>query len=207
MKKITTLFILLLSTATFAQSISVDVVSNYIWRGADLGGFSIQPSISKDLGPIEVGVWSSYTLDGTSAGAELDLYVSGSIGSFDVAVTNYSYPGAAGYEGAFEFEGGPQTGLEASVGTSFGDFSILGAYFLDGEDAYVEVGYPLGGFDVAIGAGDNAYSSDGEFALVNVSLSSSKDIKISEDFSLPLSGSLIYNPDVDIMYVAFGISL
>ena len=72
---------------------------------------------------------------------------------------------------------------------------------------YVEVGYPLGGFDVAIGGGDNAYSSDGEFALVNVSLSSSKDIKISEDFSLPLSGSLIYNPDVDIMYVAFGISL
>ena len=64
---------------------------------------------------------------------------------------------------------------------------------------------PTGGFDVAIGAGDNAYSSDGEFALVNVSLSSSKDIKISEDFSLPLSGSLIYNPDVDIMYVAFGI--
>ena len=54
----------------------MDVVSNYIWRGADLGGFSIQPSISKDLGPIEVGVWSSYTLDGTSAGAELDLYVS-----------------------------------------------------------------------------------------------------------------------------------
>ena len=207
MKKITTLFILLLSSATFAQSISVDVVSNYIWRGADMGGFSIQPSISKDLGPIEVGVWSSYTLDGTSAGAELDLYVSGSIGSFDVAVTNYSYPGVAGYEGAFEFEGGPKTGLEASVGTSFGDFSIMGGFFFDNEDMYVEVGYPLGGFDVAIGGGDNAYSSDGEFALVNVSLSSSKDIKISEDFSLPLSGSLIYNPDVDIMYVAFGISL
>ena len=99
-----------------------------------MGGFSIQPSISKDLGPIEVGVWSSYTLDGTSAGAELDLYVSGSIGSFDVAVTNYSYPGAAGYEGAFEFEGGPKTGLEASVGTSFGDFSIMGGFFFDNED-------------------------------------------------------------------------
>ena len=66
MKKITTLFILLLSSATFAQSISVDVVSNYIWRGADLGGFSIQPSISKDLGPIEVGVWSSYALTDVS---------------------------------------------------------------------------------------------------------------------------------------------
>ena len=83
----------------------------------------------------------------------------------------------------------------------------MGAYFFDGEDTYVEVGYPLGGFDVAIGAGDTGYSVDGEFALVNVSLSTGKDIKITEDFSLPLSGSLIYNPDTDIMYVAVGVSL
>ena len=83
----------------------------------------------------------------------------------------------------------------------------MGAYFFDGEDTYVEVGYPLGGFDVAIGAGDAGYSVDGEFALVNVSLSTGKDIKITEDFSLPLSGSLIYNPDSDIMYVAVGVSL
>ena len=207
MKKITTLFILLLSTATIAQSISVDMVNKYIWRGADLGGFSIQPSISKDLGPVEVGVFSSYSLVDNSL-SELDLYVSGSVGSFDLAVTNYSYPGLASYDGAFEFEdGGALTGLEASVGTSFGDFSIMGAFFFDNEDMYVEIGYPLGGFDVTIGGGDNGYSTDGDFALVNVSLSTGKDIKISEDFSLPLSGSLIYNPDVDIMYVAFGISL
>ena len=49
--------------------------------------------------------------------------------------------------------------------------------FFDNEDTYVEVGYPLGGFDVAIGAGDAGYSVDGEFALVNVSLSSGKDIQ------------------------------
>ena len=44
-------------------------------------------------------------------------------------------------------------------------------------------------------------------SIVNVSLSTGKDIKITEDFSLPLSGSLIYNPDTDIMYVAVGVSL
>ena len=43
MKKITTLFILLFSAASIAQSVSVDMTNKYIWRGADFGGFSIQP--------------------------------------------------------------------------------------------------------------------------------------------------------------------
>ena len=207
MKKITTLFILLFSAATFAQSVSVDMTNKYVWRGADLGDFSIQPMISTEVGPVEVGVWSSYALSDNSL-SELDLYVSGSIGSFDLAVTNYYFPGTAlGDPGALDFEGGSLTGLEGSIGTTLGSFSIMGAYFFDGEDTYVEVGYPLAGFDVAIGAGDTGYSMDGEFALVNVSLSTGKDIKITEDFSLPLSGSLIYNPDTDIMYVAVGVSL
>ena len=205
MKKITTLFILLFSAATFAQSVSVDMTNKYVWRGADLGGFSIQPNISTEVGPVEVGVWSSYALNDNSL-SELDLYVSGSIGSFDLAVTNYYFPGAT-TDGALDFAGGSLTGLEGSIGTTLGSFSIMGAYFFDGEDTYVEVGYPLAGFDVAIGAGDTGYSMDGEFALVNVSLSTGKDIKITEDFSLPLSGSLIYNPDTDIMYVAVGVSL
>ena len=206
MKKITTLFILLFSAATFAQSVSVDMTNKYVWRGQDLGNFAIQPMMSTEVGPLEVGVWSSYDLQDNSL-SELDLYVSGSIGSVDLAVTNYYFPGVEGGPGALDFEGGSLTGLEGSIGTTLGSFSIMGAYFFDGEDTYVEVGYPLGGFDVAIGAGDAGYSVDGEFALVNVSLSTGKDIKITEDFSLPLSGSLIYNPDSDIMYVAVGVSL
>ena len=107
MKKITTLFILLFSAATFAQSVSVDMTNKYVWRGADLGGFSIQPMISTEVGPVEVGVWSSYALNDNSL-SELDLYVSGSIGSFDLAVTNYYFPGAT-TDGALDFAGGSLT--------------------------------------------------------------------------------------------------
>ena len=66
MKKITTLFILLFSAASIAQSVSVDMTNKYIWRGADFGGFSIQPMISTEVGPVEVGVWSSYALNDNS---------------------------------------------------------------------------------------------------------------------------------------------
>ena len=66
MKKITTLFILLFSAASFAQSVSVDMTNKYVWRGQDLGNFAIQPMISTEVGPVEVGVWSSYCLLYTS---------------------------------------------------------------------------------------------------------------------------------------------
>ena len=73
MKKITTLFILLFSAASIAQSVSVDMTNKYIWRGADFGGFPIQPMISTEVGPVEVGVWSSYALNDNSL-SELDQF-------------------------------------------------------------------------------------------------------------------------------------
>ena len=43
--------------------------------------------------------------------------------------------------------------------------------------------------------------------IMEIGASYGKKIKITEDFSLPLSGNLIYNPSFDQMYLVFGISL
>ena len=55
--------------------------------------------------------------------------------------------------------------------------------------------------------GDGAYTSDTKFALMEISLGYGKEIKITEDFSLPVSSNLIYNPEADQMYLVFGLSL
>ncbi|MGB0260443.1 MAG: hypothetical protein ACPF99_03430 [Flavobacteriaceae bacterium] len=179
-----------------AQDIGADLVSKYVWRGGDFGEAAIQPYISTSIGEnVEVGVWASYALtdDGLS---ELDPYISVSLGSFGITATNYTFPGADGYPGAFDFDG-----LEISATAEVGPVTLLGGYFTELEDMYFEASFGLGDFGVAIGAGDNAYSTDGEFALCNIAIDYSKDLG-----SVPAFGQLVYNPDVDIMFLVFGVS-
>ena len=42
---------------------------------------------------------------------------------------------------------------------------------------------------------------------MEIGLSYGKEIKINDDFSLPLLSNLIYNPSFDQMYLVFGVSL
>ena len=84
-----------------------------------------------------------------------------------------------------------------------------------GNNMYFEFGYPftISEIDFGLvvggttGSEDNPgyYGSD-EFALINVGISASKEVKITEDFSLPLSSSFIVNPKADIAYMVFGCS-
>ena len=50
--------------------------------------------------------------------------------------------------------------------------------------------------------------NDGVISLADEAIAGyGKEIKITEDFSLPMSGNLIYNPSADQMYLVFGFSL
>lgn len=185
-----------------AQDIGADLVSKYVWRGGDFGEAAIQPYISTAIGEnVEVGVWASYALNDPTL-SELDPYISVSLGSFGLTLTNYTFPYFENdelnpeYLGAFDFEG-----LEISATAEVGPVTLLGGYFTELEDMYFEASFGLGDFGVAIGAGDNEYSTDGEFALCNIAIDYSKDIG-----SVPAFGQLVYNPDVDIMFLVFGVS-
>ena len=190
------------TTNVKAQDIGADFVSKYVWRGGDFGEASIQPYISTSIGEnLEVGVWSSYAL--TDYGfSEVDAYISYSVGNFGLTLTNYTFPGLTDddgkslYAGAFDTEG-----LEVSATADVGPVSLLAGYFTELEDLYFEASFGLGEFGVAIGAGDGAYSEDGEFALCNIAIDYSKEIG-----SIPAFGQLVYNPDDDAMFVVFGVS-
>ena len=45
-------------------SVGADLVSGYIWRGQDLGGVSVQPSLEISYKGFSLGAWGSVGIDG-----------------------------------------------------------------------------------------------------------------------------------------------
>lgn len=80
-------------------STSIDLVSDYVFRGVSLADTAIQPGVEVAVGDFTVGAWFSTGFGETSilAGDEVDLYASYSFAlsdtiSTDVGVTYYHYP-------------------------------------------------------------------------------------------------------------------
>ena len=222
MKKLFTSFLTLAFAALFfttfgtqkveAQDFGADVASSYVWRGTQFGnGPHVQPWMSLGYGNLELGAWGSVPLTAGDGGTELDLYVSYDLGPLALTVTNYTFPntspasGGAYVDGEGLFEGDY---LEVSGSGSVGPIDLTVGYFTELEALYIEAGFSIGVVDVAIGyAGEddsNWYVS--EAGLCNISVGGSKEVKITEDYSLPLFGSLVYNPDAESAFLVFGMS-
>ena len=208
MKKLTAFSLLFFVSVfnTIGQEISADVVSRYVWRGTQFGDSAhIQPGLSYSLGDFEIGGWGSFALSGNDSGSELDLYVSYDLGFASLTLTNYTFPGDTSAsiipDDFFGVEG-----YEFSTAFDLGPLGLSVGYFTETEDLYIETGFSIGALDVAIGAGNEVYTLDGDFAVCNVSLGSAKEIKISEDYSLPVFGSFVYNPDTTNAFLVFGAS-
>lgn len=196
-----------------AFSTGADFVSNYIWRGTKLAvGPAVQPSVSFTAGNFEVGAWGSFSFTSIE-GAESDLYISYSFPfGLSLGVTDYYFPGTMYFD--FSDTTGAHA-LEINAGFSAGGFS-LSANFIPNEaggagsaggDMYFEAGYDFSSFSLFVGAGDGWHTSDGEFNLCNVGLGTTREIKITDNFSIPVSGTLILNPEQEQFYVVIGFSL
>ena len=199
------------TTNVKAQDFGADVVSSYVWRGTQFGtGPVIQPwfTLPTITDAQELGVWGSFPVAGGDQTYELDLYASYDFGPLALTVTNYTFPGATGAYGDDYglFDGD----LEVTASGSIGAIGLTVGYFTDLEALYIEAGTTIAGMDLAIGYGSDAagafYVGDEDSGLVNVSLGGSKDIVITEDYSLPLFGSFIYNPTAEAAFMVVGVS-
>jgi uncharacterized protein (TIGR02001 family) len=190
----------------------LDIYSSYLWRGTKFGsGPSLQPYLEFSAGGFAIGAWGSYSSSLTNGQddhyMEADLYASygfdlGEKGSLSFMVTDYYFPESA-------WTGDNSHYFEPAITAGFGAFSLMGAYFTGaGDDAtYLEAGLTAGPVDITLAAGDSFYTKDGEFNVCNIGLSTSKEIKFTESFSLPVLGAVIYNPSSDILHIVVGISL
>ncbi|MBL6877280.1 MAG: hypothetical protein ISR03_03585 [Flavobacteriales bacterium] len=204
-----TVIALMSTNISYSQDFGADLVSSYVWRGTQFGsGAHIQPYMELGSGNFTAGVWGSFPTSAKGGGNELDLYLGYDFGPVALTVTNYTFPGEGGNyadgEGLFD---GDYTELAAS--TSIMGVDLSAGYFTEVEALYVELGFSTGAVDIAIGYGDdqgNAWYADGGSGIVNMSFSGSKEIQISENYSLPVFGSFILNPEAETAFLVFGIS-
>ena len=187
-----------------------DFYSNYVWRGSiptGSTGPAFQPSVKFNTGGLTVGVWGSFDASGY---AEADPYISYAIKGFSLGLTDYYYPRAGG-----SFTADSTNALEINAGYAIGGLSLSANYIVNqasvaasaGKDKYFQATYAFTNFNVFVGAGDGWHTSDGKFAVCNVGLGTGKVIKITDNFSIPVTGQVIFNPEKNQMFMVVGFSL
>ncbi|MCF8361466.1 MAG: hypothetical protein K9G70_02460 [Prolixibacteraceae bacterium] len=215
MKNVNALLVLVLIfvgsvTANAQWSTGADLYSSYVWRGVQYGGPSVQPYVDYTKGGFSVGAWGSAGFDGTM---EMDLYASyGFDFGLSIGATDYYYPGTEYFDLS---DSTGAHGFELNLGYELEGLSLSANYMLNeaggagtvGGDMYFELGYSFESLDLFVGAGDGWHTPDGEFGVVNVGIGTSKEIPITEKFSLPVSGSVILNPTTEQFFIVVGISL
>lgn len=205
-------------------TMQADVVSQYLWRGQELGQVSLQPSLGLSYKGLSLTAWGSVGLSEPGDTKELDLTLAYSTGGFNIGVTDYWFNSPN--ERYFCY-GAHSTShvFEANVGYDFGPVGVQWYTNFAGNDgvgnggsraysSYVEVSAPfrLAGCDwsAAVGAVPYAtdfYSSADGFAVTNVSLKASKDISVTERFAIPLFAGLAVNPSTEKTYLYCGFTL
>lgn len=224
------LMTVLLTVSLYAQeeekkspfSLGADVVSSYVWRGSKIGtGPNIQPWLKFSTGGFTLGAWGSTSFHDFGDVVELDLYTSYTFGfGLTLGVTDYYYQSSP----YFQFQGDTSShAFEINAAYTLKNLTLSGNYIINdassggpankpgGGDMYFEAAYAFKNFGVFVGAGNGwhtTYEDNGDdvFAVCNIGLKASKELKITDSFSLPVSGALSVNPDKEQLNLVIGIS-
>ena len=222
MKKVSLfLFAAILMAGSFASSaqdstavaskwtVGADFYNNYIWRGTKFGtGPAFQPSVKFNTGGLTIGVWGSFD---AAAYSEVDPFISYAFSNgLSFGVTDYYYPGLGG-----AFTADSSNAYELNAGFTKGGLSLSANYILNkasvpasaGSDKYFQAGYAFNAFNLSVGAGDGWHTSDGKFNVCHVAIGTGKEIKLSDSFSIPVTGQVIFNPEKNQLFLVVGFSL
>ena len=228
MKNIFATIMLLMGMLTVAAQekveadVHADIVSQYIWRGLDCGNAAIQPALGVSYQGLSLGAWGNYGVTESSDVKEFDLTLSYSTSGLTIGVTDYYFNTHPEY---FCYKSGETSHVfEAFAGYDFGVASLTwyadfagNDYLANGDRAYssyVEANAPfrLGGLDWNATIGvvpykSMLYGADSGFAVTNIGLKATKEVKISESFSLPVFAGITANPKAEKAYFVFGFTL
>ena len=203
-------------------TIEADFVSQYIWRGLDCGNISIQPTLEIGYKGFSLSAWGSVGFKSEEP-KEFDLTASYTVGGLTVGITDYwfnspeeryFYYNAHSTSHVFEAFATYDFGLlSAAWYTNFAGNDGLNKSGKRAYSSYFEVDAPFrlatcewtGTLGVVPYATD-FYDTSG-FAVTNVALKATKDIKITDSFSVPLFAQVVANPCSQKAYFVFGFTL
>jgi len=197
-------------------NVGSDFYSNYIWRGTKYGsGPAVQPSMKYSNEWLTIGAWGSFDFSGYQ---EADLYLSFKLpAGISLGLTDYYFPGLS-YNDYSESSG--SHAFELNAGFTAGNFNLSANYIINkavgagssGGDKYFQAGYSFKFFNFFLGAGDGWHTYDSEtgesnFAVCNLGIGTSRTIKVTDSFNIPVAGQLIFNPDKNQMFLVVGFTL
>ena len=222
---------MLLCSTAIAQdkvetTISSDFVSSYIWRGQDLGSVAVQPTLGLGYKGLSLTAWGSYGLTNPDDVKEFDLTLAYSTGGLNIGITDYWFSAGLDPDARyFKYDAhGTNHVFEATVGYDFGPVALAWYTNFAGNDgvnkdgkraysSYVEANLPfrIVGVDWTATAGavpyaTTSYGTTG-FAVTNLSLRATKDIKVTDSFSIPIFGQVTGNPCSQKAYLVLGFTL
>ena len=226
-----TALLLLGATAVEAQEIettvSADVVNQYIWRGQELGNTGFQPTLGIEYKGLSLTAWGNVGLTEPADTKEFDLTLGYTIGGFNIGICDYWFSAGNDPKGRYFMYEAHRTNhiFEGNIGYDFGPVALQWFTNFSGNDykvsngkraysSYFEISAPfkLATCDWTATAGAVPFGSEAvygteKFAMTNLSLRATKDIKITDSFSIPIFGEVIGNPCSQKAYLVFGFTL
>lgn len=205
-------------------TIGADIVNQYIWRGQELGDVSVQPTLGIAYKGVSLTAWGSVGLSDKDDTKEFDITAAYTIGGFHIGVTDYWFN--TPNERYFAYEAHKTSHVfEANIGYDFGvaslnwytNFAGNDGVNKDGKRAYssyfeASVPFKLASCEwtATIGAVPYAtsfYANANGFAVTNVGIKATKDIKINDHFCIPIFAGITANPSTEKAFFIFGLSL
>ena len=218
-----------------AFSVNADVVNTYVWRGSYLAGTSVQPSMDFRNGGFSLGAWGSVDIAGFGykevdlfasysfkklTVSLFDYWVAGemsynyfdfskkTIHLLDVGLT-YTFDRIPLSIGWYTIIWGDETFTKqwenGASKKAFPTYIEVTRFFQVKE---INLEATIGISPWHSSAMYNRYNEGGRtdgFAVINLSLKASKNLKITDHYSLPVFSQLIYNPAKEDSFLVFGI--
>lgn len=207
-------------------NLGADIMSRYVWRGTDFGNSpSIQPSIAFSTAGFEIGTWGAFPVSQESFPVEEhDLYLSYAFatagsGTFSLGVTDYYFPSGGVKFFNFDGDGLGAHWIEPFLGYSGPEsfpISLYGGIFLHNDpdnSVYLEASYPfaldgtVATFSIGGTPQESVFYGTSKAGVLNLGLSVSRSVNLTDEFSLPLVASYILNPYHQKSFLVFGFSL
>ena len=216
------------SESKIETTISGDIVSSYIWRGQDLGNVSLQPTLGIGYKGLSLTAWGSVGLTNSDDTKEFDLTLAYTTGGFNIGITDYWFNAGLDPDNRYFMYNAHSTNhvFEANIGYDFGFASLQWYTNFAGNDgvnesgkraysSYVEASVPfkLATVDWTATVGVIPYATTfynewtSGFSVTNLALKATKDIKITDSFSIPIFGQVVANPRTQNAYLVLGFTL
>jgi len=212
-------------SAGVETTLALDMVSRYVWRGADCGDASLQPTLGVTYGGLSLTAWGSVGLTDPNDAKELDLTLSYGWKGLSVGITDYWFSVGGDPKGRYFKYGSTGTNhvFEVNAAYDFGCFSAAWFTNVAGNDglnprgkraysSYFELNAPfiLGGCDWTATAGAVPFATDyyatTGFAVTNLALKVSKSFKLTDDLQVPLFVQFAVNPCQQSSYLVAGLT-